>query len=518
MTTNSQQVIRKIDDYIRNKDTLDKDGHKKTLLDPTPEHYAAIYARISGKNDSFSLDSQKEACTKFIENNNLLLYKAYEDKESARTKHFYDRKAFKKLLSDMETGMFKNLVLIRRDRLSRRIDDFMHLRRIFKKHNVKVFYVKEGNLNFDSSSYITNFLENILMSISTLEPEYIYQRTKGGRQNLRYKGFFQCGNPPFGYNKVKGKKHDFDINTDETALVKGIFDSYKTSIIKDGNTLHSLIESLNNNPIKKITKPFLKRIIQRSLYGGKMIIEEDDTIDDCVIWDKANGKYLLNEDKFMKCENFANLVDWKDWKEVFLHFYFLNKGPLDKDYLFKKLLYCNTCKKKLVLKDEYYTCRQQCMKVHIDDVIGRIFEQIIHEIKARYFQSTFQTNIKNINKTLTEEKKTLDKSRKNIRSKLDEYIVSNNESLKEEIASLQSTIQSTQEEINKAGEEKLKLLNILNNLDAFKKQLGTFTPSDIQFFKENWQAYHHILSKFIKKVVLKKSNGQNFSITITYKE
>ncbi|WP_053956037.1 recombinase family protein [Inediibacterium massiliense] len=322
MPTNSQQVIRKIDDYIRNKDTLGKDGHKKTLLDPTPEHYAAIYARISGKNDSFSLDSQKETCTKFIEENNLLLYKVYEDKESARMKHFYDRKEFKKLLSDMETRMFKNLVLIRRDRLSRRVDDFMHLRRIFKKHNVKVFYAKEGNLNFDTSSYITNFLENILMSISTLEPEYIYQRTKGGRQNLRYKGTFQCGNPPFAYNKVKGKKHDFEINSDESALVKRIFATYKNSIIKDGNTLDALIENSNNNPIKKITKPFLKRIIQCPLYGGKIIIEEDDTTDDCVIWDKSNGEYLLDEEKFMKCENFTKIIDWKDWKEVFLHFYF----------------------------------------------------------------------------------------------------------------------------------------------------------------------------------------------------
>ncbi|QZY53895.1 recombinase family protein [Crassaminicella profunda] len=518
MTTNSQQVIRKIDDYIRNKDTLDKDGHKKTLLDPTPEHYAAIYARISGKNDSFSLDSQKETCTKFIEENNLLLYKVYQDKESARIKHFYDRKEFKKLLSDMETGMFKNLVLIRRDRLSRRIDDFMHLRRIFKKHHVKVFYVKEGNLNFDSSSYITNFLENILMSISTLEPEYIYQRTKGGRQNLRYKGIFQCGNPPFGYSKVKGKKHDFEINTDEAELVKRIFATYKSSIIKDCNTLDALIESLNSNPIKKITKSFLKRILQRSIYGGKMIIEEDDSLDDCVIWDKDNGQYLLDEKKFMKCENFAKLVDWKDWKEVFLHFYFLEKGPLDQDYLFKNLLYCNTCKEPLMLKNGYYICKQQCMQVHIDNVIGIVFEQIIHEINAQYFQRIFQTKIKKINKKLTEEKKTLAQSRKNMRNKLDEYIITNDTSLKKEIASLQSDIQSTQENINEAGNEKLKLLNILNNLDAFKKQLGTFTPSDIQFFKENWQAYHYMLSKFIKKVVLKKSNGQNFSITITYKK
>ncbi|WP_053956036.1 hypothetical protein [Inediibacterium massiliense] len=147
-----------------------------------------------------------------------------------------------------------------------------------------------------------------------------------------------------------------------------------------------------------------------------------------------------------------------------------------------------------------------------------MFEQIIHEINAQYFQSILQPKITESNEKLTEAKQELARSRKNMRSKLDEYIITNDAALKEEIASLQSTIQSTQEKINEAGEEKLKLLNILNNLDAFKKQLITFTPSDIQFFKENWQAYHHMLSKFIKKVVLKKLNGQSFSITITYRE
>lgn len=397
---NQQQVLREIDDYIRNIEKQDKNKEKAPLFNPTPEHYAAIYARISGNNDSFSIPSQIEACKRFIEKENMILYKIYQDKKSARQIHFYERDGFKKLLNDMEAGMFKNLVIIRRDRLSRRIDDFMQLRRIFKKHGVKVFYVKEGNLNFDSSSYITNFLENILMSISTLEPEYIYQRTKGGRQNLRYQGIFQCGKPPIGYERKKGEKHSYIIHDAQASLVKEIFDKYREFIIENNRSIDHLVAYINEfKENKKLEKPkvinssFIEKILQRPIYGGKMIIEEDDSIDDCVIWNENSEKYLLDEEKFIECKNFAPIINWNEWKEIFLHYYLVKNGPLSKEYLFKNLLFCNTCKSILILEDNYYRCPNNCIEKDINKVIEIVLKQIIHEIDSNQLKYIFQLNI-----------------------------------------------------------------------------------------------------------------------------
>jgi len=80
-------------------------------------------------------------------------------------------------LNDMYAGMFKTVVVIRMDRLSRRIDDFMKIKNIFKAHDVNVIYVKEPQLNFNEENYISNFIQNMVMAVSTFEPDNIADRT-----------------------------------------------------------------------------------------------------------------------------------------------------------------------------------------------------------------------------------------------------------------------------------------------------------------------------------------------------
>jgi len=443
---NSQGKLKEIDELINN---TDKNG---VLVNPTPEQYAAIYARTSSSNDSFSIQSQIDDCEAYIKNNNLILYDIYQDKESARKKKFYERKDFKRLLCDMEAGMFKNLVLIRRDRLSRRIDDFMHLKRIFRKHNIRDYYVKEGNINFENDTYITNFLENVLMSISTLEPEYISQRTKGGRQNLRDQGIFQSSNPPTGYDKAEGEKHKFKVNHEEAELIKNVFNYYKTEIISENKTLKDLYKYFESNSISKVNKNFLNRVFQRPIYGGYMIKSEDDDISDCVKWDEHNLKYVLTyedesvETKIIKCKNFSKIIDWKTWTEVFLHFYKSENPPQEPKYCFKGLIYCADCNTSLILVNEKFTCK--CSSLNFEYLIKKIFTQILEDTNPKNIKLIFNDKINKVNEDLNAQNNSLNSLRNSLRIKLNKYINTKNLNLREEIESIQNEINSiTHEQI-----------------------------------------------------------------------
>ncbi|WP_066617827.1 recombinase family protein [Clostridium magnum] len=74
------------------------------MSDPTPEEYAAIYARKSTKLENNSLISQASLAREEIKKRNLFVYDVYEDEESATKFHPMHRPGFKKLLYDAMYG------------------------------------------------------------------------------------------------------------------------------------------------------------------------------------------------------------------------------------------------------------------------------------------------------------------------------------------------------------------------------------------------------------------------------
>lgn len=526
----SQVKENKVDEFAQNL-CEDTDSNNNSFI-PTSVHYAAIYARISGKGDSFSITSQIEDCKKYIKDNNLFLYDTYEDKQSARKLHFYERKNFKRLLHDLEAGMFKHLVLIRRDRLSRRIDDFMQLKRLFNKHGVTVHYVKEGNLHFENETYVTNFLENVLMSISTLEPEYITRRTKGGRQKLRDQGIFPSNSKaPTGYSKVKktdkqdnkneGKdnnKHDFKKDADKSKLIKDIFYYYNDFIIsKKEKNIDDLINDYKHHQSPKVTISFLKRIIPRSYYAGKMIRKEDLKIDDCLYWDYTHEKYCLKEiddegDKiFIKCTNLEKIIDWDLWKDVFIDFYYRIYGAYEEDYPFKGLIYCSECKNTLTLKNNIYKC--DCSTDKKSDIIDKIIKKLITDLKDKEIKRSFNKLIKNKNNEINKMTNDLISLRKKLNKNLNHFISTGKKIYKSEIKEIQKQINEIQKNINRLGDDKAYFLNIINNTSIFKNHFDD-ENIDIDYFTMNFETYNPIIRKFVTKVVYTKRND---SLKIKYK-
>ncbi|MCT4621134.1 MAG: recombinase family protein [Marinisporobacter sp.] len=524
------EKMTEIEKYIKTQQKLNhpKDKNKEkeekpTPYEPTPEDYAAVYARKSGPQDTFSIPSQLEDCKKFIKGNNLILYDSYQDKKSGRKMRFYDRPGFKKLLNDLAAGMFKTVILTRRDRLSRRVDDFMQIRRIFRHYDVRVFYVNEGELVSSQHSYLSSFLENMLIAISTLEPENIVRRTTDGRQFLRNDGIYQSRNyPPYGYNKKEGEKHEFEEIPQQIDIAKKIFASFMIFPCTDIDydiAIKQFADQMNTieNSDRKFSKQFIIDFLQRPVYGGKIRKMEIDDIEDFVEWDEENERYILLDEGFRKCTNIDGLISWEDWKTCYLKFYQLKYGIPEPQYLFRNLLYCQKCDAPIQLQKgtNIYSCTQECTNIDIDLLIYKIFHQVIFDCDNAIIQGILKKKLDTLNTEIRNQKNDLTIKEQKLRKQIDHYAKSMTESNREKITELQKKIQKVRHNINNLGQEKALFINAMNNLPILKEQLTDFSLTDTIYFQKNWQTYQDLLIKFISKVVL-QPKGHDYTINIQY--
>ncbi|MEJ8554839.1 recombinase family protein [Tepidibacter sp. Z1-5] len=240
-----------------------------------PYEYAAIYARTSIKAENNSISNQIYDCKLKLDDENIKLYNVYQDKISGKKIHFNQRPGFKQLLSDMEADMFKTLIVSRRDRLSRREDDSVRLKRLFKKSNVRVIYVNEFELNNSSQDYISNFIDNMMIAIGSLEPDKISEKTAAGRKYIREKGLYSSGRKcPYGY--TKSKKHVYIKHEDQAPIVRKIFNLYLKVNSKEYNNknykMKNLLEEINKlDSTKKFVHNTIYSIIDRPLYANLML-------------------------------------------------------------------------------------------------------------------------------------------------------------------------------------------------------------------------------------------------------
>lgn len=114
------------------------------------ECYAAIYARISGKNQSESIEAQVSRGEEVAFENNLLIYKVYKEEISATKNKIKDREALHNMLEDAKAGYFKYLIVFRRDRLARVFDDYLEIKNKLLKYGVTILFTNDFQVPIDN--------------------------------------------------------------------------------------------------------------------------------------------------------------------------------------------------------------------------------------------------------------------------------------------------------------------------------------------------------------------------------
>jgi DNA invertase Pin-like site-specific DNA recombinase len=193
---------------------------------PAASKRCAIYTRKSSEHglhqDFNSLKAQHAICSAYIQSQQhkgwIEVPRVYED--AAQSGASLDRPALKELLGDIERGRIDAVVVYKLDRLSRSLLDFIRLMDVFERYGVSFACITQ---NFDTADSLGRLVMNVLLTFAQFEREMTGDRIRDKRQAMAFKGLWNGGRPPIGYDLVN---HKLIVNPREAAIVRHIYETY----------------------------------------------------------------------------------------------------------------------------------------------------------------------------------------------------------------------------------------------------------------------------------------------------
>jgi len=376
-------------------DLQELDNDIKNVL--TADDYAAIYARKSNPRYSHSIDSQIDLGIEKVEDLGLVLYKVYIDEKSASERAKSKRDEFEQLLTDIKLGKFKTLIVFKRDRLSRKLDELLELRRFFKNHNIRVYYSDKNEFTPSNDDYYSKFIENIIMAISKWEPDKINERTALGKQAKWERREYAHGlHVPFGYEAVMI----------EGEVTKYVHDKHKSELIEKMMQLyvHSDKESDLNNLMKEIVAAGGNEnpsyYIVNPVYAGLQWKGSAKKITDIFTMNETTEEYYVPDSNRLKfLTNVTPIVDEELWYKA-ITLWRNNHTTRTKTmhtYIFKELVDCHYCNEKLSIQSFYYRCtNEDCKKtsISVDMLEEKLIKRVLKDLLNDSFVLSYTKKLK----------------------------------------------------------------------------------------------------------------------------
>ncbi|MGR5911373.1 recombinase family protein [Bacillus cereus] len=168
----------------------------------------------------------------------------YVDKDvSARKKTLMQRPSMNKLIKEIEAGVVGSIIVYKRDRLARKLQEHMQLYRLFQEHNIDVYFSSDSEVQMNYSP-IGEYIEAIFGSICESEGSLIAQRIQETKIAKFLSGKY-AGNLPYGYEygepNANGQVNILQVSR-EIEIVKGIYDAL---LNKECNSMQELCNDLN---------------------------------------------------------------------------------------------------------------------------------------------------------------------------------------------------------------------------------------------------------------------------------
>lgn len=181
------------------------------------------YIRVSTLKQELSFDAQRSAIEKYCTLHNLELEDILDDKSTGGNE---DRPGYQALLTKIDEGRVKAIVIAKIDRLSRSLRDFLILfeDRIVPS-DIKFHSVRD---KIDTSSAMGRFFLKIMVLFAEFEREMIQERTITVLNHKRENGEY-VGSLPYGFDKNDNGK-TYLPNIEELKVVKKIFDMKKEGL------------------------------------------------------------------------------------------------------------------------------------------------------------------------------------------------------------------------------------------------------------------------------------------------
>ena len=151
-----------------------------------------LYARVS--TDEQNVQQQKDLLKEYCNKNNLA-YRSYID--FAMSGEINERKAWTKLINDIDKGFIKGIIVVRYDRITRNLAYAIQFLDWLQKANITLYSLYDGEFMFKPNDV---FMFKMKVLLSEYELEQTRYRSKIGIDRAKKEGKFK-GRLPGSKNK-----------------------------------------------------------------------------------------------------------------------------------------------------------------------------------------------------------------------------------------------------------------------------------------------------------------------------
>lgn len=220
---------------------------------------AAIYRRISTDDQSdFSLEAQERACRAECERRGWQVYRVYtDDGISGKTAQ---RPALRALLTDVQAGRIKAVVVHKTNRLMRNLQKLLETVGVIRDAGAAFVSVTE---NLDFSSPLGWAMFQVQGVFAELYVNDLATETRKGLLEKARQGHWVGGICPYGYRRVD---KDTIVPGDDADLVRALFDLYATGTYSYAR----LADVMNTRSERHFRTEGVRDILSNRAYRGEV--------------------------------------------------------------------------------------------------------------------------------------------------------------------------------------------------------------------------------------------------------
>ena len=512
-----------------------------------------IYTRVSTSMqvDGFSLDAQKEKLRRYAEFQEFMVAGEYSD-EGKSGKNIEGRPEFQCMLNDIANGKdsVEYVLVFKLSRFGRNAADVLSSLQLMQDYGVNLICVEDG---IDSSKDSGKLMISVLSAVAEIERENILVQTMEGRKQKAREGKWNGGFAPYGYELVDG---ELKIADDEAEIIRIIYDKYIHTTMGAGTVARYLNRQgyvkkrRQNGTLDSFTAHFVKIVLDNPIYCGKIAFGRRKTEK---IQGSRNQYHVVKQEEYPVYDGIHDAIiseeDWLLAQEKRKRTGVKNEKiySVEHQHLLSGILKCPECGAGLYgsvnrkrKKDGsfyrdywYYACKHRLeydghkctykKQIHQDKVNDAVVEVIRHIVKNSQFDTAIKEKLEasvdletyeNEEKSVKAQIKQLTVAKDRLGNQIDRLDYSDKyyeqkyndmqnrmDSLYDEIAEANSTLETLQMQINGIREQQISQQRVYEFLELF----------DIMYDKFSEVEKKEFFNSFIKRIEIHPQpleNGQ----------
>ncbi|KGR73572.1 recombinase family protein [Ureibacillus manganicus] len=445
----------------------------------------AAYYRSSTQLQEESVTTQQYEINQYALKKGILIDIEYpEPAVSARKNKLNERPQMKQLMTDIRIGKIGTLLVYKRDRLARKVEEHLELYKLFMRHGVDVHFIAENEppMRFD---IFGELMELFIGVMNQREGEQINLRISDTKLNNFLRGK-SIGHLPFGYSTDKDKTKIIR-NEDELKIIKFIFQEWNTD--KYGN-MEKLAQKLKEDGLKRgkndWTRNNVSDVLTNPIYMGIRVASFDNREVSRSVEELA----VITPDEFVLAQELI-----EDRKKPM-------RAKENFNYLLSELIFCDLCEQNRLNEQEIskiimsrkplinhkrtkngkiiatYECKEHNIKLEqleIENLVYRKARTFFSELLDTHFDKLYSSHLTRNLAELSKVKNSLDKELQSAEDKLtqavNKWIKNDNDSTREKVMECSRDVKNLKEKLFEIEVKRQKFIEVPNSIKEIKDEI-----------------------------------------------